>query len=96
MGVALPSCSGPQGQMGWEGPEPLDRKPPGKTSKCFTGKSGPYITAVFDPGPWFGVGGGGCLATKKASASTHRVNTDPETTFLSPQREQWPGRLVIL
>lgn len=49
--AALPSCSGPLGQMGWEGREPLE-SPQVRCQSALQTNLGLYIEPILGPGPW--------------------------------------------
>lgn len=77
-----------QGQMTGEQGAP-EEKAPRKTSKCFTNKARPLQRTCPPSRPWVGALSG----YQKASAPTHKGKCKPQTTYLSPQREQW-SRMV--
>lgn len=77
--AALPSCSGPLGQMGWEGREPLE-SPQVRCQSALQTNLGLYIEPVLDPGPWLA----DVSNYQKASASTYMGEGKP----LVPQRER--------
>lgn len=52
----------------------------------------PYLEPVLECNLGWGV----CLAIRKLVLQPTRVNTTPSTTYLSPQREQWPRGFLKL
>lgn len=70
--AALPSCSGPLGQMGWEGREPLE-SPQVRRQSALQTNLGLYTEPVLDPGPWVADGSN----YQKASVPPTRVKANP-------------------
>lgn len=81
---------GTPGADGWENREPSEKKPMEKTSKVLYQQ----IWALTENLSWISyLGWGLCLATEKLVLSPMRVNANPWTTYLLPQREKW-SRMV--
>ena len=60
-------------QQGWKSREPLEREPPGKTSKCFIDKSGPLHRTCSRSRTLVG----GAFHYQKAGASIHKGECKP-------------------
>lgn len=69
--AALPSCSGPRGQMGWEAGSPWRESPQVRHQSALQTNLGPSIEPALGPGPPRECG------YQKPSASAHKAEQEP-------------------